>query len=340
MLWYETDGKERDVFVSTRVRLARNLVDYPFAPRLDETGAGEIIEKVRSALSPAEGYTCTLLSDLTAGQRHSLAEKHLVSPEFAGQRAPGALVVHEEKQLYVMVCEEDHLRIQCIRPGFDPEGALAAALDADAALDEKMQVAFDAQFGYLTHCPTNLGTGLRISVMMFLPALSMTGRIKSVQAQLSKIGLTVRGTTGEGSSTKGCLYQFSNCVTQGMTEEEIRDTLKRAVGSIAAAERETRQQLMKKNEDTLRDRVMRALGTMRHAYLMDSEELYRLYADVRLGVSLGICEGIREAELDGLLVRCLPATLAEDAGEALRAGARDRLRAQRLREALYKEEKR
>ena len=334
MLWYETEGKERDVFVSTRVRLARNLIDYPFEPRLGETGAKEIIEKAAGALNAENGYTCTLLSALSPTARLSLAEKHLISPEFAKKRTPGALITNEEKQMYVMVCEEDHLRIQCIRPGFDPEGALAAALEADAALDAATQVAFDEQLGYLTHCPTNLGTGLRISVMMFLPALTITGRWGSVQAQLSKIGLTVRGTTGEGSNAKGCLYQFSNCVTQGMTEEEILDNLKRAVGSIAAAERETRKQLLENNEDALRDRVMRALGTLRHAYLMDSEELYRLYADVRLGVALGICENVEESRLDGLLVHCMPATLSEDAGEALSSAARDKLRARTLREAL------
>ncbi len=339
MFWYETEGSDSDVFVSTRVRLARNLVDYPFEPRLSEAGAKEIIEKVKSALAQKEGYTSIDFAELEDAQKQSLVEKHLVSPEFARKSTPCAVVENEEKQVYVMVCEEDHLRIQCIRPGFDPGGALDAAIEADTAIDASLHIAFDEQLGYLTHCPTNLGTGLRISVMMFLPALTITGRIKSIQGQLSKIGLTVRGTTGEGSASKGCLYQFSNCVTQGVTEEEILNNLREAVGSIARVERETRKQLLENNEDALRDRVMRALGTMRSAYMVDTEELYRLYADVRMGVAMGICDEGTYPQLDTLLIRCMPATLTIEAGKSLSAPQRDKLRAQILRASMQQDEK-
>lgn len=331
MYWYETEGTDRDVFVSTRVRLARNLVDYPFEPRLDQTGAKEIIEKVRTVFASEQGYTFTDFSKVTENEKLSLVEKHLVSPEFARKNTPCAMIENDEKQVYIMVCEEDHLRIQCIRGGFDPKGAMKAALKADAAIDAKLHVAFDEELGYLTHCPTNLGTGLRISVMMFLPALTATGRIKSIQSQLSKIGLTVRGTTGEGSAAKGCLYQFSNCITQGATEEEIMNNLRQATGTIAQAERETRQQLLENNEDLLRDRVMRALGTMRSAYMMDTEELYRLYADVRMGIAMGLCKSITYPQLDTLLIQCMPATLSAKAEEPLSAPQRDKLRAEQLR---------
>ena len=334
MLWYETEGPERDVFVSTRVRLARNLVDYPFEPRLSEAGAKEIIEKVRLALGEDRGYTFKDFSTVEDNEKLCLVEKHLVSPEFAKKSTPCALIENEDKQVYVMVCEEDHLRIQCIRPGFDPKGAMEAALEADTAIDASLHIAFDEELGYLTHCPTNLGTGLRISVMMFLPALTMTGRIKSIQGQLSKIGLTVRGTTGEGSAAKGCLYQFSNCVTQGVTEEEILNNLREAAGSIARAERETRKQLLENNEDALRDRVMRAMGTMSSAYMVDTEELYRLYADVRMGIAMGICEGITYPQLDSLLIRCMPATLTSQSGKNLSPSQRDKLRAEILRSSM------
>lgn len=331
MYWYESEGTDRDVFVSTRVRLARNLVDYPFEPRLDQTGAKEIIEKVHSVFATEPGYTFTDFSKVTENEKLSLVEKHLVSPEFARKNTPCAMIENEKKQIYIMICEEDHLRIQCIRGGFDPKEAMEAALTADAAIDAKLQVAFDEKLGYLTHCPTNLGTGLRISVMMFLPALTATGRIKSIQSQLSKIGLTVRGTTGEGSAAKGCLYQFSNCVTQGATEEEILNNLRQAAGTIAKAERETRQQLLENNEDLLRDRIMRALGTMHSAYMMDTEELYRLYADVRMGIAMGICKNITYPQLDTLLIQCMPATLSAKAEESLSAPQRDKLRAEQLR---------
>lgn len=336
MLWYETEGTDRDVFVSTRVRLARNLVDYPFEPRLGEAGAKEIIEKVRSALESEQGYSFTDFSKINESEKLSLVEKHLVSPEFARKNTPCAIIENSEKQIYVMVCEEDHIRIQCILAGFNPKGALEAALKADAVIDAKLHVAFDEQLGYLTHCPTNLGTGLRISVMMFLPALTAAGRIKSIQGQLSKIGLTVRGTTGEGSAAKGCLYQFSNCVTQGVTEEEILNNLREAAGSIAQAERETRRQLLENNEDLLRDRVMRALGIMRSAYMVDTEELYRLYADVRMGIAMGICEKATYSQLDSLLIQCMPATLTTQSGKSLSAPQRDKLRAELLRTSSQK----
>ncbi len=334
MLWYETEGPDEDVFVSTRVRLARNLIDYPFEPRLSEAGAKEIIEKAKSALAEKEGYTFVDFAKVEDTEKQSLVEKHLVSPEFARKSTPCAVIENEKKQVYVMICEEDHLRIQCIRSGFDPHGALSAAREADAAIDTSLQVAFDEELGYLTHCPTNLGTGLRISVMLFLPALTITGRIKSIQGQLSKIGLTVRGTTGEGSAAKGCLYQFSNCVTQGVTEEEILSNLREAAGSIARAERETRTQLLENNEDALRDRVMRALGTMRSAYMVGTEELYRLYADVRMGIAMGICNEIAYTQLDSLLIRCMPATVTIQAGNVLSAPQRDKLRAQILRTSM------
>ncbi len=334
MLWYETEGPDEDVFVSTRVRLARNLVDYPFEPRLSEAGAKEIIEKAKLALAEKEGYTFVDFTKVEDIKKQSLVEKHLVSPEFARKNTPCAVIENEKKQVYVMICEEDHLRIQCIRSGFDPHGALTAAREADTAIDASLQIAFDEELGYLTHCPTNLGTGLRISVMLFLPALTITGRIKSIQGQLSKIGLTVRGTTGEGSAAKGCLYQFSNCVTQGVTEEEILSNLREAVGSIARAERETRKQLLENNEDALRDRVMRALGTMRSAYMVDTEELYRLYADVRMGIAMGICDETTYSQLDTLLIRCMPATLTMQTEKTLSAPQRDKLRAQMLRTSM------
>lgn len=331
MYWYEDEGKQSDVFVSTRVRLARNLVDYPFEPQLVEAGAREIIQKTSDALPASEGYTITDLSAIDKNEKLSLVEKHFISPELANKTTPCAFIEHQKNQVSVMVCEEDHLRIQSLRPGFDPDGAYAAAAEVEQKLYAALQIAYDEKLGYLTHCPTNLGTGMRASVMLFLPALTMTGRMKSLQGQLSKIGLTVRGMTGEGSAAKGCLYQFSNCVTLGISEDEILENLKNAAEQIAKSERETRQQLMEQQEDALRDRVMRALGTLRSAYLLTSEELFRLYADVRLGISLGICTELTTAELDSLLIRCMPATLTLTSEKPLRAAQRDKERARLVR---------
>ncbi len=334
MYWYNDEGKERDVFVSSRVRLARNLADYPFEPYLTDKDAAEIIDKVCGALNEKKGYSFIDFSALAENEKLSMVERHLVSPDMAEKTTRSAIVENEQEGLFVMLCEEDHVRIQAIRTGFDIQGAFKSACKADDLIDAAVDVAYDEKLGYITHCPTNLGTGMRASVMMFLPALTMTGRIKGIQNQLTKLGLCVRGMTGEGSAAKGCLYQFSNSVTQGVSEEDIITNLEEAVKQIASKERDLRKELLCNSSDELRDRVMRAWGTMKYAWILSSDEMLRLYADVRLGVSLGIITEIDEKGLDSLIFECMPATLCVSAGGELPGDKRDRLRAQKIRERL------
>ena len=334
MYWYETKGREKDVIVSTRVRLARNIEDYPFEPRLSKTGAEEIIEKVKGVFAGKDGYGFTDISALDENKKLSMVEKHLISPEMAEKETSCAIVENEDKGICIMICEEDHIRIQAIKPGLDLSGAMNAAFEADDLIDEKLKIAFDEKLGYLTHCPTNLGTGMRASVMMFLPALTMSGRIKGVQRELSQLGLTVRGVTGEGSGVKGCLYQFSNCVTQGVTEEEIIENLSEAVKKIAENERLLRKSYLENSYDELCDKVMRALGCLKYAHMISTEELYNLYADVRLGISSGIIKDMTEEKLDTLLISCMPATLTENAQKALSPKQRDKLRAEKIKESI------
>lgn len=334
MYWYDDNSADRSVIVSSRVRLARNLQDYPFEPRLDKTGAAEIIERVKNAFSGEEGYKFTVISALDENKRYSMVESHLISPEMAAKTANSAIVENIDKGLCIMVLEEDHLRIQSIRAGLDLDGALAACIEADDIIDSREKIAFDEKLGYLTHCPTNLGTGMRASVMMFLPALTMTGKIKELSHQLSALGLTMRGVTGEGSAARGSLYQFSNCISQGQSEEEIIANLKGAVKKIADMELKLRSELEKRSGDALRDRIMRAFGTMRYAFMMDSEEMYRLYSDIRLGICMGYIDNITAAEADRLMISSLPATLSANADEKLDAAGRDKLRAEKIRETL------
>lgn len=319
MYWYNKVGAEQDVFVSTRVRFARNLNDYPFEPVLVEAAAKEIIEKVSSALNPL-GYGETKLE----GVADTLAESHLISYEMAEKKTPAALF--QKDDVHVMVCEEDHLRIQVIKAGFDLEGALAAASEAEGALDEKLSFAFDEKLGYLTHCPTNLGTAMRASVMMFLPCLTMTKRMKGIENQLSKLGLTVRGTDGEGSSTRGCLYQISNCVNLGVTEEEIISNLKSAAIKIAEAERELREKIAAQQGDAIRNRIMRSVGIAKYAYMITSGELFELYSDIRLGASLGFIEKSIN-EIDTMLFENLPAHINSREKKELSPAERDKVRA-------------
>ena len=229
-----------DTVISTRVRLARNINGYPFVSRLDANSANEIIEKISAPLE-ASGFRKINFSDLSNVMATSYVERHYVSPEFATKETPHALLLQEQTGIAVMVCEEDHLRIQCIMPGLNLGEAYKNASRTEKRLDEDFDFAYSDRLGYLTHCPTNLGTGMRASVMMFLPALTEGGYMSSLANQLSKIGLTVRGIFGEGSGSLGCMYQISNQVTLGICEEETLKKLGNAVHQISESEQKARK---------------------------------------------------------------------------------------------------
>ncbi len=333
-MWYEKDGKEKDVVVSTRVRLARNLVDYPFESRLDDASAKEIIGRIEKALTPGEGFEKVGYAALSPEEKMSYVERHLVSREFARKNSPHELFVHKNHEIYVMVCEEDHIRIQSILPGLDLDRAFEYACEADDLIDSHEKIAYSEKYGYLTHCPTNLGTGMRASVMMYLPALTMSRQIPNLQNQLSKVGLTIRGMSGEGSSSLGYLYQVSNQVTLGIGEEDTLRKLEDVVRQIIESERKLRNQDVKDRPVALKDRARRALGTMLYAELISSEEMISLYADARLGASLGLID-VDVAKLDELLFSLMPATLASGKKDSMKDGAsRDQARAGAIREAL------
>lgn len=334
MSWYNTVGKATDTVISSRVRLARNINGYPFASRLDVAGANEIIEKVSVPLE-ASGFRKINFADLSPIMATSYVERHFVSPEFATKEAPHALLLQEQSGIAVMVCEEDHLRIQCILPGLSLEEAYLNASRTEKRLDEDFDFAYSAELGYLTHCPTNLGTGMRASVMMFLPALTRGGYMDSLATQLSKIGLTVRGLFGEGSGAAGCMYQISNQITLGITEEETLKKMNEAIKQITESEHKARKSITGDALDRLTDRVLRSEGTLKYAYMMSSSEFIKLFADVRFGIALGIIEDITYEQLGTLLVEAMPATLTLSAENAPKTeAARDKLRAQRIRSIL------
>lgn len=329
--WYGVSGKDSDIVVSTRVRIARNLKDYPFSPRLVDVGAREIIEKVR-AVPEMKELQYTDFAEQSPVLAHSLAERHIVSPEFAGMKTPHGLLSDPEKGLYIMLCEEDHLRLQCLMSGESLDAAYKTVMDAEAALDRTLDFAYSERFGYLTHCPTNLGTGMRASVMMFLPAISAAREIASLQSQLSKLGLTVRGMSGEGSAADGCLYQISNQITLGVSEDETLKKLAGVVKSIAERERELRGSINGEEFLRLRDRVRRAVGIMRYAELMDTRELFDIYAKVRLGAAMGMTDSITCEMMDALLFESMPAAITAEAGEAVKTPTdRDAVRAAKAR---------
>ncbi len=334
MMWYESAGRDNDVAVSSRVRLARNLTDYPFGSLLNDASAKEIIERVKNVFEGVGDYTFTDYSDLEEIERKAAVEKHKVSAEFASSKKPRALIESERKQVYIMTPEEDHIRIQSILAGFSLEEALSRAREADETIDGALNVAYNDKLGYLTHCPTNLGTGMRASVMLFLPALTISGGIRALSAQLGKIGLTIRGMSGEGSSADGCLYQVSNQITLGISEEEIVSKLSKITESIIEKERNLRQKIKSADNGRFEDRVMRSYGVMMYATMIDTNEMMRLYADVRLGAALGIIDGASLSELDKMMVRGMAANLTCENKEIKTPEERDRARAELIRRIL------
>ena len=324
MAWYNESGKNDSVVMATRVRLARNLADYPFPARLSSAGAAEVIDKVKAALPD---YGAVNFSSISPAEARSYVERHYVSPAFTDKRIPRVLLSGEGGNVQIMVCEEDHLRIQSVVAGFDPQKAFDAACRADEAICSKLKIAFDPELGYLTQCPTNLGNAMRVSAMMFLPALGMQGRIEGLSPGLNKLGMTVRGMYGEGSNAEGYVYQISNSGSLGISEADVIKNFTEVITRVIEIEEKARKAMLEADGDRLTDRVYRSFGILKSAYMMSSEELSGRIADVRLGSALGIIETVPVCKLTELFVASQPATLMLTAEGLDDGAARDKARA-------------
>ncbi|MEW6574421.1 MAG: protein arginine kinase [Bacillota bacterium] len=339
--WMEDGGAEADVAVSSRVRLARDLADYPFPHRLTREQAEEVIHAVRLAVDRPETVAkvgqmeLTRLSELTPVERQVLVEKHLISPDFLKGDVTGkAIVLRPDEVISIMVNEEDHLRIQCLLPGLTLEECLRLASMVDDALEATLEYSFSEDFGYLTTCQTNVGTGLRASVMLHLPGLVAIRMLDEIIPGLSKLGLTVRGLYGEGTRAAGDLFQVSNQITLGRSEEDIISNLTALVRRLVTQERETRKRLYQEQRETLEDRVYRSYGILQSARVMTSEEAMRHLSDVRLGLALKIIKDPAFSVVSELMVLTQPAFLMKTAGKELKPFERDVLRARLIRERL------
>lgn len=333
--WYEKTGPGGDVTVSTRVRLARNLRRQVFPGRASLQQKEQVVEQVRAAL---ENYNSVLqlrflpLEELPAQAAASLAERHIVSPEFISQRQGRAVLVNEDESVSVMINEEDHVRIQVLREGLALKEAAETADRVDTLLGEALDFAYDQEFGYLTQCPTNLGTGMRASLMLHLPALTESGSMARVAANLAKLGLTLRGAFGEGSKAVGELYQLSNQITLGLSESQAIENLSAIAGQLAGEEKRLREELC--GDPRWQDKLSRAAGLLKSARLINASEATELLSLVRLGTAQGLLTGVETGVLDGLSVGIQPATLMARAGKELDGTERDQLRAELLRETL------
>ncbi len=332
--WYNTKSQHNDVILSTRVRFARNLEEYPFPCRLDSEGKELVCKVVRDALSDVSGIKLHYIEmkDLTQKQAIALAERHIISPEFASPQQGRALLISDDESVSIMLCEEDHIRIQVIKGGLDLEGAFELANKIDDLLDSKLKYAFDEQLGYLTQCPTNLGTGMRSSVMLHLPALSKCGQMAKLASTVGKLGLTVRGSYGEGTAAKGDIYQLSNQVTLGISEKSALDNLKSIAMQIATQERAAGEEFVKNMN--IQDRITRAYGILSSARLLSTDEMLDLFSWVRLGTVYGVIK-TDISKLNELTETMQAATLACKHGEMLSSDERDEIRAKTVREALF-----
>lgn len=332
--WYQHSGNEGDVVISTRIRLARNLGRLPFPGSMSTEQKEEIVSRVFEALPEGEGQAFTHLhmNTLTELQALSMVERHLISPDFARRGEGEALLSSEDESVSIMVNEEDHLRIQVMRAGLDLDGAYREADCWDNYLDTRLHFAFDDRLGYLTQCPSNLGTGMRASVMLHLPALQERGIVQQLASTVSKLGLTIRGMYGEGSQSKGAVYQLSNQVTLGITEAEAIENLKTIAQQIIKEERSCREALGQ--TPAVQDRIFRALGILQNARLLSGKEFMALISHVRMGVSLNLIDNIDLDRIGTLLTDAQPATLTRNAGRSLEAGERDALRAELVRRQL------
>lgn len=305
-------GTDIDVAVSSRVRLARNLSAFPFPERLGDEDRKKVAAQVTSALKGVFGTKLDIIdfSSLSPMQARSYVEYHAASPDFLNGKGARELVILDDISVCIMINEEDHIRLQSILPGLAIDSVFEMANRVDDVIEGGVEYAFSESLGYLTHCPTNLGTGMRASVMLHLPALTMTKQIKQLAGEINKLGLVIRGFYGEGTSADGGLYQVSNQVTLGLSEEQIIENLKVISGKLIEMERKTRKELLKQSGDMLRDKVMRSYGIMRSCHMMSSAEFFDIYSDVRLGIATGLIEGVDYQALDALLLDVQPANIS------------------------------
>ena len=321
--------------VMTRVRLARNLSEYPFRVK-DKQTAKEIVKKVNRALVRADTFNLYFMSNLTAIELEAMKERHLISQNLIDNKEGGAVLINQDQSISVMVNEEDVIREQCFMKGLSLVEAYKRLDKIDDELSKNLNLAFDRELGYLTACPTNLGTGLRASVMLFLPALTESGKISALIQEMAKLGLTVRGHYGEGSDAEGYMYQISNEVTLGVSEYDIIQEVEKTVEAICRAERDQMDKLYIKNELKTMDRAKKSYGVLTNAVILSYSEFLSHIANVKLGAMLGHINIPNLEEIDDLIIDARPANICKQYGRVLSAIDRDLFRAEIVGQKLSK----
>ena len=341
MKWYENQNNiYQSVIISSRIRLARNLRNYLFPNHLTEQDSYQMIDELRGLLHGREicnkTYSMHLMNQIPSLEKIALMEQHLISPAFINTTAPNALVLSEDESLSIMVNEEDHLRIQAMGYGADLNHLLDRANEMDDYLEEHLDYSFDRQYGYLTACPTNVGTGLRASYMMHVPALEKTGQLRIILEAIGKFGITFRGIYGESSESIGSVFQISNQVTLGFSELEILENLNSVTMQIVDQELAIREKLLTEKRVEFEDSIYRSYGTLSHARILTSKEAMTLLSDIKLGIEIGILKTKTEQGINifHLMTKIQPANLQKYENKTLDVKERDIVRANMIRQSI------
>lgn len=332
--WVSSGGRWEDLVVSSRVRLARNIATMPFSHWASsgdlERVATAALNALRSCSWMQDGDVVGV-EDIEPVDRNFLVERYLISRELADGGLERWIVIDKDEIGSVMINEEDHLRLQVILPGLNVVDAWQRADRLDDQLSQHLEYAFSSEYGYLTACPTNVGTGIRVSVMAHLPGLVMSQEIKKVLSAVTQIGLTVRGFAGEGSEVSGNLFQISNQWTLGTSEEETLEKIERILDQIVEKERQAQEGLWSEGRALIEDRVFRSYGQMAHARIVSTKEALEMLSNIRLGLNLGLIQGIAYSDINEIIVAIRPAHLQKRIGRGLSTGERDIERARLLR---------
>ncbi|MBA4136471.1 MAG: protein arginine kinase [Opitutus sp.] len=335
----DTAANKSAVVLMTRIRLARNLSRMPFPGWAKESQRREVLAaclQAVSSLPQMKRGLAVAVEDLNELERQILVERHLISRELSHAKAGSGLVISKDQSCVVMINEEDHLRIQVLRAGFQFKKVWGTIDALDTELEEHLDFAFNAQLGYLTACPTNLGTAIRASTMMHLPALVISGQMEKVVRAVNQLGMAVRGLFGEGSDASGSIFQISNQTTLGETEEDIIKHLTGVLNTIIEQELNARERLIESEPTKLFDKIGRAYGILQHGFLLNSGEAMNLLSLIRLGIDLGIFPDTHRAIVDRLFIECQPGHIQHNAKGSVEAGQRDVLRGGLLRTEFAK----
>jgi protein arginine kinase len=328
---------EKEIVMTSRIRLARNLKNYKFPMKMTCEEAVRIINDTNEALntdSSSLNYRLLYMKDLSDINKNVLIEKHLISPALAESKDRGALLLSIDENNSIMINEEDHIRIQTLGTGMCLNECWEKSTKIDDVLEEKLDFAFDRELGYITSCPTNIGTGMRASVMLHLPALSITNQIDKLLYSISQLGVAVRGVYGEGTKSMGHLYQISNQGTLGASEDKLIEKISQIVVQIIQKEKATRDLLIKNNKDEISDEIYRALGLLSYARSMSTDEAMKLISYVKLGREIGIVEGLKNKNLYDLMIKVQPNNLIANSKGELTVKERDMKRAEFIRNKL------